>query len=293
LGLTPTQGGNAAGKHGDVRRKDGKARMTTKLTTARAHGPGSAGLFLFGRMLRRQEPEDDKGGGGSSEGETGGDGDTTSGDKQADKPTGSGERTYTGKDVERIVQERLERERRRNTAPAKSDKRDDAKKPSKAESRPESDTWFVDFSDAVDAVSEEMEVKVPLKLKQRMRAAFRADTPDDPTTWVKSWLDDVGLKKPEPAAAKAATTEPNDKAAEKKAIDTQAQPNGKTLSDKGTAAVTKDVDDIIDPRELTAIDVERIHEKHGVDKGNELISRKVMGWLKGVKVVPDRGGPRR
>lgn len=238
------------------------------------HGAGSGRVTIFGRSFVRFEEEKETGGGGGGQTPA-----ATTTETSGGKPP---EKTYTAAEVAAIVQDRLEREKRKTPEPGK-------KPTSKAEPNNSDASWVFDLQDAIDAQTEERAVKVPQGLKKRMRASFAAERPDDPNAWVGSWLDDAGLVKKPPES----TTTTNEKAAESKATTTQTT-SQKSVSDKGTAAVTtRDVDAIENPMDYTQVDIERLYEKHGEDKANELITKKVMDWFKNVKIVPDRGGPRR
>jgi hypothetical protein len=249
--------------------------MKDKQKAGISNGPGSARLTLFGRSFVRFEEETDKGGGGG--------GTTTAAATAAaggDAGGKSGEKTYTAAEVEGIVKDRLARAKPKSPEPDNKT----AKKADNADA-----TWVFDLQDAIDAQTEERAVKVPQGLKKRMRAAFAAERPDDPNAWVGTWLDDVGLVK----KTTTDTTTTESKAAEKATTDTKsATAATKPISDKGTATVSRDVDEITNPNDLTAVDIERIYAKHGEDKGNELIATMAKKWLESVKIVPDRG-PRR
>jgi len=254
-------------------------RLKGSAITTRGAGSARATIFGLGRSFARFEEEKETGGSG---GGAGGETQQQTGTQTANSG-GSQERLYTAAEVAGIVQDRLNREKRKPPEPEK--------KTSTTKAETSSDpTWVFDLQDAIDAHTEERAVKVPLGLKKRMRAAFAAERPSDPNAWVGAWLDDVGLVK-----TTTSTTSTTGKAAtETKTTTETPQANGKPISDKGTATVTaRDVDEITNPNDLTTVDIERIHAKHGEDKGNKLITDMVMKWAAGVKFVPDRGGPRR
>jgi hypothetical protein len=196
--------------------------------------------------------------------------------KQAEGAQPSGERTYSVAEVENIVKERLARDRK-SRRPESQDKTTDKKTSHKAES---SDAWFLDFSDAMDAISDEMDIKVPLKLKQRMRAAFRTEAPDDPHAWVKGWLEDVGLSKTDKT-----TTPANDNALPDKKPDAKAKEPGKPpVYDKGPASGARDLDSIINPMDLTKADKDRLVAKLGEVEANKKIAAMALQWAKTARV---------
>lgn len=251
-------------------------RLKQAGSTTTTTNTGSANLWLLGRSFRRLEGEDDNGGGGGT-------GQTQTTTNQNGDTGGSKERTYTAAEVEGIVRDRLARVKTKAPEP-------DKKPSGKAE--PNDPTWVFDLTDAIEAQTEERNVKVPQGLKKRMRAAFAAERPSDPNAWVGTWLDDVGLVK---AATKETTTTTADtKTADKAGATDTTTSNGKPISDKGTAAVPgRDIEEITNPNDLTQVDIERIHKKHGEDGGNQLISAMALKWLEGVKIVPDYGGPKK
>ncbi len=239
-------------------------------STFQTHGPGPRRIHILGRSFSRMEEEGDKGGGGEAKG------------TQPGTAATSTEKTYTAAEVENIVKDRLARVKPKATEQPE-------KKTSKSENSGDP-TWVFDLQDAIDAQTEERGVKIPQGLKKRMRSAFAAERPDDPSAWVGTWLDDVGLVK----KADTTTTTTSEKPAEKKPTETTTTTQTpKPISDKGGAAVTTNLDEITNPNDLTEVDVERLYAKHGEDKANEMITKAVMKWFEDVKIVPDRGKPRR
>jgi hypothetical protein len=136
-------------------------------------GPGSGFVSIFGRTFVRLEEEGENGGGGGGEG-------AGSGGETPPKET-----LYTAAQVEEIVRRRLDRAKPKAPEPEKKPAKTDGGDP----------TWVFDLQDAIDAQTEARGVKVPLGLKKRMRSAFAAERPSDPSAWVGNWLDDVGLQK--------------------------------------------------------------------------------------------------
>lgn len=122
-----------------------------------------------------------------------------------------------------------------------------------------------------------------------MRAAFRAEAPDDPTAWVRGWFDDAGLKKPD-------TTTTNPGAAAAAAALTPGAvipvPTTPPISNRGPASgAPREFEAFTNPNDMTQGDIDRLVAKHGEDKAFEMISQLADRWLKTVRIKlgPDRG----
>jgi len=252
----------------------------------RGTGAAHHSWWMFGARGPCLAPEPE--GGGSPSGSGGGDDPPDPGDDPppGDKPDGkaAGEKLFTQADMDRAVKERLDRERRSSQRQKTSSDKKPESKSSKAETDPR---LIYEFQDELESVLDETGLKPSPGLKRRMRDAYVSDRPDDPTSWIKSWLDDAGLKKPAP---------PPDNNKQAKADDVADPKKGSAppISDKGPPAPggARDVDALLleRPLELSDGDIERLQLKHGPDKANTLIREHVNASLRRMKLIAD---PRR
>lgn len=192
------------------------------------------------------------------------------------------EKLYTQAEVNRIVADRVKRVKGRQQPARAADPSDDDPNPSN------STVDIEDLHDAIDIVSEEIGVKPSAGLRKRMRAAFRAEAPDDPDTWVRSWFDDAGLKKltTTPSNTGESNGEPT-----KPGVITVPVPTTPPISNKGPASgAPREFDSITNPNELTQGDIDRLVAKHGEEKAFQMISALAQRWLKTVriKIGPNR-----
>lgn len=199
------------------------------------------------------------------------------------------DKLFTQADLDKHITERLDRERRkwssdRDGKPSNTD----TKNNSKAEN-PGDPSWIFDFTDTLDALCEEREIKPSRGLKAKLRTAFAAERPDNPHAWMSEWFDDVGLKKSTPNPQQPQQPENGDGKMTKQLKTGEGLPQ----SDKGGAGgVVLDYEAKLAerPLELTKSDIDRIMEKHGPVKGCVMIRDAVDRKLKNIKLVAD---PRR
>jgi hypothetical protein len=229
------------------------------------------------------DPDNDKHNDGKPGGT--GDGKGSGGDLPPHTPP-KAERTFSQAEVDRIVNDRLARDRQSRGQASGPDKTEGKKPEGGISSDP---TWVFDMQDAIEAAIDEVGgAKLTPGQKRRMRADYAQTRPSDPNAWAKTWLEDLGFKKPEP----------NNPSQAKKDDDVKLEPKPGDAtpirSDKGPPAPggARDPDQISleRPLEMTRSDIERLQEKHGEEKANAMIRDRVNAALRKMKLVAD---PRR
>lgn len=260
--------------------------MKEETKTMRTSGSGGAhlGWSMFGARGPLLAPEPEGGGGGDPKPPGQG------GDPALPKPTiepkpgGEGDKLFTQADLDRHIQERIDRDRRSRGTPTPP--ADTKKKSSKAENSDDSTTWVFDFTDSYDAITEERGIKPSRGLKSRMRTAFGAERPTDPDAWIAGWLDDAGLVK------KSDTPNPQQQQAKggEAIVPEKKTGDGPPNSDKGGAGgVPLDFEAKLTerPLELTKLDIQRLVVKHGEEKANVMIRDAVNAKLSNMKLKAD------
>lgn len=125
-------------------------------------------------------------------------------------------------------------------------------------------------------------VTMPDGARRRMLSAFEAENPDDPTAWVNTYVADFGFQRSGSAAAAGAGTQPPPAGAAPGTV--QPPP----ISDKGPPQGHREFEQITNPSELTASDIERLQAKHGEDKANDMIRDMARRYLRDKRFVPGK-----
>lgn len=270
--------------------------MTKPIEPTYGRGAYSAGLGLFGRPSRLMAPEGDTGSGGTG-GAGGATGEGAGGTGGQSGDSGGGERKFTEADVNRIVTDRLARAARKGGDSGRQQQAasdgTEAKQTSKADT-PDTAMLLADFQDNVDALSEQLGVKVPAEFKKRIRSLYVSERPAEPDAWLKGWFDAAGLTKTADKAGSGNSQQNNNQGQQTKIDDDKAKQqtgNGTVInSDKGGAGGgTVDFEAKLNerPLDLTALEIERLQEKHGEEKANAMIRDRVNAALRKIKLVAD------
>jgi hypothetical protein len=185
------------------------------------------------------------------------------------------ERTFTQGEVDRMIVERLAREKRKQPQP---------NQPSQPQvtSNPQPDDWREQFSDAIDEVAEQSGARIPLDLKKRLRGVFQAERPQDPTAWVRGWLETIGATKPNSAADAAAnhTTTEATKA-------TVPQPSAAVPPNLVAPAAVANIDEISDPAEMMKpANFDRLVAKYGANGARVKIANATRNRLMNTVIRP-------
>ncbi len=182
------------------------------------------------------------------------------------------ERTFTQADVEAIVKQRLDRDRRDRKS--RTTKKPKAR--TKAQPKQEAEETQVDRGALRDSFYDAIHGRdFKLAHIKKMRAEFLSSPPDDPDAWVDEWAELVGAKtadkEPEPEQE-----EPKQKAA---------PVSDKPEASRGAPQGHPDYDTVIDPNRLEADDIRRMEEKYGQGKAWKKLRAMVERHYRGRKVV--------
>lgn len=202
-------------------------------------------------------------------------------DVEPDEERGAeAEQRFSAEDVERIVKERLARDRRKrrdrqSKPPKQTDTRDNAE-----DSRWSDGSWRDDFYDAIDGY------RLTRSQRRRLRESFKREQPDDPDAWVEEWCRDFGIDRDD----EVATDEPEDRKTKLPTDDLEerdsepAEPKPKPASDKGPPNPARDWGDILDPNALSEDDIKRMYQKHGKREAQRKIRTMAEAWARGRRV---------
>ena len=113
---------------------------------------------------------------------------------------------------------------------------------------------------------------LPLKDSQRdaLETLFRAESPEDVREWAERKIADLGWAKPQTQSIP----------------EQQKTPAAKV--DFGAPSPKAKWDQVINPNEWTADDIERIYAEKGVAAGRKFITERAERYLKNARVVPNK-----
>ncbi len=189
------------------------------------------------------------------------------------------ERVFTQAEVDRIVAERLGRAKAKQGPVNTGATSNQVSNQQAGDAGSNFAAFDVELNDAIDEVTEETGIKIPLALKKRLRVAFRSERPQDPTAWVKGWVSDTGLaaKATAPTATTATTTnEPNNGAPTPSAAVPPSMP---------PPAASINLEEISDPSVLVQ-HMPALVQKYGHQKASEMLTRAGKAHLEKLRVLP-------
>jgi hypothetical protein len=134
------------------------------------------------------------------------------------------------------------------------------------------------ISDAIMELERERGVTCSFGLKQRIRTGIASENPADVLESARGWFDDAGLLK------KTETTTTIKDATVQTAV--KQATNATPISDKGPPTGSREFDQITNPKDLTAGDIERLTIKHGAEKASEMIRDLAIRFFADKKFVP-------
>lgn len=121
----------------------------------------------------------------------------------------------------------------------------------------------------------------PEPTRNFLRAQFAKENPEDVSAWVTGYATAFGISKGAPAPAGAGTQPPPAGAAPG-----TVQPP--PISDKGPPTGNREFEQITNPNELTASDIERLQAKRGEEKANDMIREMARRYLRDKRFVPGK-----